>query len=250
MGRRGRRTIVRRGRGRRGGREEGRSGTGLFTSGVVSTWEGRQIALFFSGRQHAGENLTDVLAGVPRTWPRRSRCAMRCRGICRRELETIVAHCLAHGRRQFVDVAERFPEECRHVLESLAVIYRNDASPGSGTSRRRRGWHFHQAESGPTMDELHAWLVRQFDERLVEPNSALGAAISYMLKHWEKLTLFLRSARGAAGQQHLRAGLEEGHPAPQERPVLQDQPRRPCRRHVHEPDPHLPNSAGPIRSTT
>ena len=35
---------------------------GLFTSGVVSTREGRRIALFFSGRQHAGENLKDVLA--------------------------------------------------------------------------------------------------------------------------------------------------------------------------------------------
>jgi hypothetical protein len=26
----------------------------------------------------------------------------------------------------------------------------------------------------------------------VEPNSALGGAISYLLRHWEKLTLFLR----------------------------------------------------------
>ncbi len=34
---------------------------GLFTSGIVSTREGRKIALFFSGRQHAGENLKDVL---------------------------------------------------------------------------------------------------------------------------------------------------------------------------------------------
>ena len=42
------------------------------------------------------------------------------------------------------------------------------------------------------MAELHAWLTRQFDERLVEPNSSLGAGITYMLKHWEKLTLFLR----------------------------------------------------------
>ena len=36
--------------------------TGLFTSGIVSTREGRRIALFFSGRKHAGENLGDVLA--------------------------------------------------------------------------------------------------------------------------------------------------------------------------------------------
>ncbi len=42
------------------------------------------------------------------------------------------------------------------------------------------------------MGELRAWLHRQLDERLVEPNSSLGTAISYMLKHWEQLTLFLR----------------------------------------------------------
>ena len=68
---------------------------GLFTSGVVSTREGRRIALFFSGRKHAGENLKDVL-------------------------------------------------------------------------------------------------VQQFDQRRVEPNSALGGAITYLLKRWEKLMLFLR----------------------------------------------------------
>jgi hypothetical protein len=34
--------------------------------------------------------------------------------------------------------------------------------------------------------------VRQFDQRRVEPNSALGGAISHLLKRWEKLTLFLR----------------------------------------------------------
>ena len=42
------------------------------------------------------------------------------------------------------------------------------------------------------MEELQVWLARQFDQRLVEPNSSLGKAIAYMLKHWEKLTLFLR----------------------------------------------------------
>ena len=46
----------------------------MFTSGIVSTREGRKIALFFSGRQHAGENLADVLAGRARSWPRRFRC--------------------------------------------------------------------------------------------------------------------------------------------------------------------------------
>jgi transposase len=38
-----------------------RERTGTFTSGIVSTREGRRIAIFFSGHQHAGENLADVL---------------------------------------------------------------------------------------------------------------------------------------------------------------------------------------------
>jgi hypothetical protein len=44
------------------------------------------------------------------------------------------------------------------------------------------------------MQQLHDWLVRQIDEKLTEPNSALGGAIGYMLRHWDKLTLFLRQA--------------------------------------------------------
>ena len=45
-----------------------------------------------------------------------------------------------------------------------------------------------------TMKELQDWLKKQFDDHFVEPNSSLGQAISYMLNHWNKLTLFLRKA--------------------------------------------------------
>ena len=93
-----------------------------------------------------------------------------------------------------MDVAERFPEECRHVLESLAVVYHNDAIAKERNLSPAERLLFHQAESGPVMEELHAWFGRQFDEHRVEPNSALGASIAYMRRHWEALTLFLRVA--------------------------------------------------------
>jgi len=51
---------------------------------------------------------------------------------------------------------------------------------------------FHQAHSGPVVARLKEWLQTQSQERKVEPNSSLGKAIAYMLKHWEPLTLFLR----------------------------------------------------------
>jgi transposase len=168
--------------------------SGMFTTGIVSTREGRRIALFFSGRKHAGENLKDLLLQRAAHLPAP---IQMCDALSRNlpaGLATILAHCLAHGRRQFVDVAEQFPEECRQVLESLSVIYHNDAIARERNLSPQARLLFHQAQSGPILEELHAWLGRQFDQRRVEPNSALGGAISYLLKHWEKLTLFLRVA--------------------------------------------------------
>jgi transposase len=166
--------------------------TGLFTSGVVALSGEQQIALFFSGRRHAGENLVEVLrqraSGLP---PPIQMCDALSRNMPR-ELETILANCLAHGRRQFVEVNEQFPAECRYVLEALEKVYRNDATARKEKLPAEERLLFHQTHSGPVMEELRAWLKRQFDERLVEPNSGLGAAINYLRKHWEKLTLFLR----------------------------------------------------------
>jgi transposase len=168
--------------------------TGLFTTGVVALRDGHRVALFFSGRQHAGENLADVLkhraAELP---PPIQMCDALSRNLPD-ELQTIVAHCLAHARRNFVDVYDRFPEPCRYLLEALGVVYRNDAIAKKKELLPEARLAFHQQESGPTMQELHAWLMRQIDAKLTEPNSALGGAIRYMLKHWEKLTLFLRQA--------------------------------------------------------
>jgi len=167
---------------------------GLFTTGVVALRDGQRVALFFSGRRHAGENLAEVLkrraAELP---PPIQMCDALSRNLPG-ELQTIVGHCLAHARRNFVDVYERFPEPCRYLLEALAVVYRNDASARERQLAPAARLAWHQEQSQPTMDQLHAWLTRQLDEKLTEPNSALGGAIRYMLKHWEPLTLFLRQA--------------------------------------------------------
>jgi len=165
---------------------------GLFTSGVVATHAGRRIALFFSGNKHAGENLGEVLRHRAAELPPP---IQMCDALSRNrpeELQTIMANCLAHGRRQFVDVSEHFPAECRFVLESIEVIYHNDALARERQLTAAERLSFHQAESGPSIERLREWLKRQLEEKLVERNSGLGAAISYLTRHWEKLTLFLR----------------------------------------------------------
>ena len=42
------------------------------------------------------------------------------------------------------------------------------------------------------MKKLEDWMKAQIAQHRVEPNSVLGEAITYMRKHWDELTLFLR----------------------------------------------------------
>jgi transposase len=42
------------------------------------------------------------------------------------------------------------------------------------------------------MEALQKWMMDQLVDRNVEPNSGLGRAITYFMRHWEPLTLFLR----------------------------------------------------------
>ena len=109
-------------------------------------------------------------------------------------VEILLANCLAHGRRQFVEVAANFPEQCRYVLEMLGQVYGHDAEARERGLTPKERLRFHQERSGPVMGQLYEWLEGQFAERKTEPNSGLGKAITYLLNHWEKLTLFLRKA--------------------------------------------------------
>jgi transposase len=165
---------------------------GIFTSGIVSVGDGHQIALFFTGHQHAGENLADILKH--RASELNSPIQMS-DGLSRNvpgEFKTLLANCLAHGRRKFVDIYEAFPSECHTVLEMLAKVYTNDTVARDGQLSEIERLDYHQQHSRPLMAELKDWMTQQLEEHLVEPNSGLGQAIRYMLKHWNALTLFLR----------------------------------------------------------
>ena len=166
--------------------------TDAFATGSVR--EGRRIALFFTGQQHAGENLRDLLAQRSREL---SAPIQMCDALSRnlpKALKTILSNCLAHGRRQFVEIYDRFPAECRHVLEALREVYRNDevAREQTMSDKERLAWH--KAKSSSVMRDLKTWFKAQLSENKVEPNSVLGEAMQYMLKHWRPLTQFLRVA--------------------------------------------------------
>ena len=89
----------------------------MYTSGIVAVAGGHRIALFFTGRRHAGENLRDVLARRAAELPPPIQMCDALAANTAGQLKTIVAGCNAHGRRQFVEVINNFPDECQHVLQ-------------------------------------------------------------------------------------------------------------------------------------
>ncbi len=168
--------------------------TGIFTTGLLSEVQGHRIALFVTGPHHAGENLDQLLAQrLPEAPPPLQMCDALARNLSH-QFQTILANCLCHARRQFVDLAPDFPQECQHVLESLSEVYHYDAQAKElGLSPEAR-LHFHQEHSQKLMDDLQQWMRQQLEQKQVEPNSGLGQAFNYMLNHWTPLTLFLQKA--------------------------------------------------------
>jgi len=167
---------------------------GIFTSGIVSIGDGYRIAMFFTGHKHAGENLADVLKHRASELSAPIQMSDALSRNIPKAFKTLLANCLAHGRRNFVDVFENFPSECQYVLELLAMVYKHDAIARQYSLSDDDRLYLHQIESGPVMKELKDWMTAELKTKKVEPNSGLGEAMTYMLKHWEKLTLFLRQA--------------------------------------------------------
>ena len=174
------------------GKPDGDERTGIYTTGIVAETSGHTIALYFSGHQHAGENLADVLSRRAKDLPPPIHM---CDGLSHNTKGikgTLLASCLVHARRQFVDVEPDFPDEVKHLLESLRVVFHNNAlAAQQGLSPLQR-LAFHQEHSEPVMKDLKVWMEGLLAEKLVEPNSGLGKAIKYTTKRWEQLTLFLR----------------------------------------------------------
>src|ERR1035437_7786749 len=61
--------------------------------------------------------------------------------------------CLAHGRRNFVEVTPSFPDECRFVLETLGEVYGHDDQTRTQCLSPQQRLHFHQEHSGPVMEK-------------------------------------------------------------------------------------------------
>lgn len=151
-------------------RDPDKERVGMFTTAMISRVEEREIALFFTGRNHAGEN---IVALLKKRTPGADPPMLMCDGSSRNppdDFKVILANCLTHGRRNFVDLKEAFPDEIKYVINVFAEIYRNDAIAKEMAMNEEERLRFHQEKSGPFIEELKKWCHDQLEQKKVEPN--------------------------------------------------------------------------------
>jgi len=174
--------------------------TGMQSTALVVEAGEHTICLYFSGRNHAGENLRELLARREQGLDKplvmsdalsRNEVASGV-GSTSDEAGLIRCHCLAHARRQFSDIEETFPDACDEVIGVLKQVFDHDEAAQKAQMSDAERLAHHQTYSDPLLKTLETWMKKQFEDREVEPNSSLGKALTYMLSHWTTLTQFLR----------------------------------------------------------
>lgn len=169
------------------------------TTAFVSVHEEHKTHLFFTGRNHAGNNVARILSqrtnkssviammdASPSNIPKQMDASLSARFI--------LCYCLTHGRRKFFEIFNFFDTECAFVLDVIGLVYANDAHCKKAKYTPEQRLRYHQEHSQSAMNSLYLWLNNQLLYELNESNSGLGEAIRYMLRHWVPLTTFLRVA--------------------------------------------------------
>lgn len=165
--------------------------TGMFTTSIVSKVQEHLICLFYPGRKHSGENMSDLMAmRSPDLGPFLRMCDALSVNLKLKFLE-VLCLCLTHGRRKFYEIYDDFPGECGCVIDALALVYKYEAISRKKKMDPEKRLAYHQEKSAPIFKALKDWMLKSFEEAQVEPNSSLGKAMNYMLKNWDGLTRFL-----------------------------------------------------------
>jgi hypothetical protein len=164
--------------------------TGLFTTGMVIEYGERKIALYSSGRRHAGENAAELLKKRPKELPPIKKMSDASSMNNSPAVPADILYCLQHARAKFKKIEGTFTEACRHVIEIIGKVYDFEEQTVQMTKELRLDYH--QKNSLPEMTLLREWMKEQFEKKTVEPNDALGSAFNYFLDHFQELTQFTR----------------------------------------------------------
>jgi len=168
------------------------AGKKQYTTGVVARVGDHWVTLYLTGAEAAGKKVLDLLEQRPAHLPPPLQMSDALACNFPDPVRVVVLLCWVHARRQFFEIKEFYPQECAPVLDAIRNLYRHEReiqSLGLDDAARQL---YHRQQSQPLLEKMKQWLQDQQDQRLIEPNSALGKAVQYVMTHWDGLMGFCR----------------------------------------------------------
>jgi transposase len=106
-----------------------------------------------------------------------------------------LAHCWAHTKRKYDDIATQWPAACGEIGALIGDLYATERLvpgpfPGDAAAQALRS-QLRQERSKPVLDRIWQWATVQVGL----PRSDFGKAVRYMLERWAGLTRFVDDPR-------------------------------------------------------
>ena len=106
-----------------------------------------------------------------------------------------LAHCWAHTKRKYDEIATNWPTACAEIGELIGELYAIERLvpgpfPGDAAAHTLRQ-HLRTERSQPVLDRIWRWAT----EQVGLPRSDFGKAVRYMLERWTGLTRFIENPR-------------------------------------------------------
>lgn len=154
---------------------------------VVAKWEDHWIVLYLPGEEAAGGKLEELLQERPGGLPKPLRMSDALNGNGLDSETVIVLLCWVHARRHLYEIKDFYPETCLPVLEAIGKLYHHESLTRQQGLEGAARLIYHQQHSLPLLEQIHRSLEEDFQQKRIEPNSSLGQAVKYLLKHWPQL---------------------------------------------------------------
>jgi transposase len=106
-----------------------------------------------------------------------------------------LAHCWAHTKRKYDEIAPNWPTACAEIGELIGELYAIERLvpgpfPGDAAAQSLRQ-QLRTERSQPVLDRIWRWAT----EQVGLPRSDFGKAVRYMLERWTGLSRFVENAR-------------------------------------------------------
>lgn len=161
---------------------------GMYTSVFIAPGD-QPIVLYFSGRNHAGENFDKIMKDRDPTLKPINRMADAIAANTKHKAKSININCNAHAVTKLKDVVY-YHELFSQILSVYEQVFVNDLQCQKDKLNPDQRLIYHQQFSSMLMEQIYQLVTDGMVE--LEPNSVGYGELKYIFNHWHELTAFLR----------------------------------------------------------